>query len=562
MSTISATAVSATASATATATAATTAQSLDLVITAGLVHTMVAGAAPVTAIGIVDGMIAVTGTADEATEWSARERLDFGNAVLVPGLTDGHSHPIMGTDMTAGVDLSEVHTIEDARAALAEAAALLTRGDWQLAWGLDLNVFGDQPARGDLFDSVLGGLPLFIRLFDGHSALANPAALRLSGVTGREVFTQASVVTVDADGMPTGLLEEFAAMELVQRHLPEVTAEQFGERLRQNLLAMSETGLTGAHAMDFIGEPIDMLNGIEASGELPLRLRFSPWCNPGVTETTREALLALQGVGGRRWAVDGVKMFIDGTIDGGTAWLSVPDSRGQSTASFWPNPGDYTAALRWFDDHNIPTATHAIGDAGLTHVLDSLAAIDRRAQHRIEHIETASPEIIGRFAGLGVVASMQPTHCTHYTRADETDNWSVRMGPKRAAHGWPTRDLRNAGALVALGSDWPIAAADPRRIMGASQLRREVGDLHDHPRQPDQAMTALMALEGYTSHAAAAAGETGRAGIVAAGARADFTVLGADPLAVTPDDLAHVPVVATMISGAMQFRGAGYSGAL
>jgi predicted amidohydrolase YtcJ len=313
--------------------------------------------------------------------------------------------------------------------------------------------------------------------------------------------------------------------------------------------------------MDFIGVPVAILAALEAAGELPVRLKFAPWCNPGVTDAELEGIHNLQQHHGRRWAVDGVKMFIDGTIDNGTAWLSTPDSLGESHASYWPNPAAYTQAMHWFDDHGIKTVTHAIGDAGLDHVLDSIASSGQTQQHRIEHIESASPSIVARFAPLGVAASLQPTHCTHFTHADESDNWSRRMGPARVSGGWPSRDLRDSGAIVALGSDWPIAHFDPRGIMGAAQLRRDVGAFSDAPRQPSQALTARMALEGYTSHAAAAAGETGLAGIIDVGARADFTVFDTDPLTAAPDALPSVAIVATVIGGQVQYRGAMYGAA-
>jgi predicted amidohydrolase YtcJ len=534
---------------------------LDLVVQAGQVLSMLDQDAPITAIGVRDGLIVVTGDSGQAADWTTSRTLNLGDAVIMPGLTDAHTHPIMGTDMTAGVNLTSAASIDDVRELLALAASSTTPGGWLLAWGLDFNVFTDGPPRGDLFDEFIRGLPLFIRMFDGHSGIVNPTAISRCGITGRERFDQAASIDVDRDGRPTGLLREFGAMELVQHHLPVSSEEEFATRLLENLTAMSATGLTGGHAMDFIGEPVSMLEKAEAMADLPLRLRFSPWCSPGLSDADLEHLLALQQLGGRRWAVEGVKLFIDGTIDNGTAWLQHPDSHGESAASFWPNPADYARAVRWLDGHGVPTATHTTGDGGLLFALDSLAGLVG-AQHRIEHIETAAPVLVARFADQAVAASMQPTHGTHYTRADEKDNWSVRLGPERIAEGWPTRSLRDSGAVLALGSDWPIAPFDPRAIMGDAQLRRRSGSPQDEPIQPGQALTALMALEGYTSHCAAAAGHRGRAGVIAVGAIADFTVMGENPLGVDPDCLAEVPIVATMVGGSVQYRGASYQGAL
>jgi predicted amidohydrolase YtcJ len=155
------------------------------------------------------------------------------------------------------------------------------------------------------------------------------------------------------------------------------------------------------------------------------------------------------------------------------------------------------------------------------------------------------------FARLPVTASMQPTHCTEYTAADQSDNWSVRLGPTRARRGWRIRDLREAGVRVALGSDWPIADFDPRGILAAAQLRRRGGARDRAPIQPDQAISARMALEGYTTHAAWSVGEQEDTGSLEVGKRADLTAFAADPLVVPPDELVDAPIVLTVADGAI-----------
>ena len=135
-------------------------------------------------------------------------------------------------------------------------------------------------------------------------------------------------------------------------------------------------------------------------------------------------------------------------------------------------------------------------------------------RHRIEHIETIPDDLVELFAQLPVTASMQPTHCTEYTAPDQTDNWSdaARSGPGRS-RGWRIRDLRDAGrprrARVGLADR---ADFDPRGILAAAQLRRRGGAPDRLPIQPDQAVTARMALEGYTTHAAWSVGEQDEAG--------------------------------------------------
>ncbi|RSM78173.1 amidohydrolase [Kibdelosporangium aridum] len=528
----------------------------DLVVCADTVHTLTEDDRPVEATAITRGVITAVGTRRDIRDWRGcgTEVVDLGDATVTPGLIDGHLHPVMGLRLTADVDLSTARSLEDVQHLLAAAAADRGPDEWVQAWGLDPNVFGGQPVTSATIEAAVGGRPAFVRMFDAHSALATPAALRLAGVDGPRRFAQRSSVVCDDAGRPTGLLLEAAAMDLVAEQVPREPVAVRAARLRALLGDMAATGLTGGHVMDLLGDSAAVVATAEDLGDLPLRLRFAPWCEPGVDADGLAELIALQGRRGRRWEIGGVKFFIDGTIDNGTAWLEEADALGESTDSFWTDPADFTKAVHVLAAAGVQTATHAIGDAAVRYVLETLDGLSRAtaAPHRIEHIETLPTELIDRFRRQGVVASMQPTH-SHFTRADHTDNWSSRLGDERADRAWRCRDLRDAGVPVVLGSDWPVAPFDPRRILAAAQLRRPAGEPDVPPVQPHQGLTPLMALEGYTSLAAAAAGQTGG---ITVGARADLTAFTLDPLRAAPDELADAPIAMTVVDGTIVHRGA------
>jgi hypothetical protein len=534
----------------------------DLILCADTVHTMhtlTVGARPVEAVAVSGGVISAVGTRRDVRDWRGpgTEVVDLGRAVLTPGLVDGHFHPVAGLSLTADVDLSRARDPEEVCRLLADAAASRAPGAWVQGWGLDPNVFGGKALSGALIDDAVGGRPAFVRLFDAHSALVTPAALRIAGVDGPGEFAQRSTVVCGQDGRPTGLLHESAAMQLVLDHVPVEPVAARAARLHVLLREMAATGLTAGHVMDLLGDSEDVLLAAEELGDLPLRLRLAPWCDPGVDADGIAGLIALQGRGGRRWQVGAVKFMLDGTIDNGTAWLETPDALGESTAALWPDVGDYTAALRTLAAAGVPTATHAIGDAAVRHVLDALDGLGRSASvpHRVEHVETLPGALIGRFRRQGVVASMQPTHCSHFTKADHSDNWSVRLGEERAGRAWRCRDLRDAGVPVVLGSDWPVAPFDARHGLAEAMLRRPALEPDVPPVGPTQGLTARMALEGYTSHAALAAGEPG-GGRIAVGGRAGFTAFTVDPLRADPDELAEAPIALTVVDGVIVHRAA------
>ncbi|WP_137991436.1 amidohydrolase [Streptomyces vilmorinianum] len=517
---------------------------------------------PHTALAVSGGRISALGDDREirALADSSTTVVDLKGAVVTPGPTDGHLHPVSGAELTHGLDLSGCADLASVREALAREVRTLQPGAWLFGWGLDPNAFGDRPVESAALAPVLDGVPALLQLFDAHSMLASPCALELAGVDGPRTFAEAAEIVCDDAGRPTGLLLEDAACELVERAAPQPTHTERLTRLATALRAMAAAGLTGGHVMDANGESLALYAELDAAGDLPLRLRVAPWCRPGTDADAVRALIAQQGTGGALWHTAGVKQFMDGTIDNGTAWLEHPDRHGESTHAFWPDPDAYTHIVGELHRAGVPTATHAIGDAAVRHVLDSLAKAQAGAgsgvRHRIEHIESVPDDTLRRFAELGVVASMQPTHCCDFTRADHTDNWSRRLGEERASRAWRCRDLRDSGATVVLGSDWPIAPFPPLGVMAGARHRRPTHDLTQPPHGPEQALTPLEALQGMTVSPAFAAAEEHVGGRIAIGHRADLTVLADDPLTTPATDLPDLPVRLTLLAGRPTHRDA------
>ncbi|MFJ4840400.1 amidohydrolase [Streptomyces sp. NPDC088746] len=532
-----------------------------VLLSAGLLDPVSGERLPQTALAAAGGRITALGDDQDirALADASTTVIDLAGAVVTPGLVDGHLHPVSGAELTHGLDLSHCAEIEDVREALAREVRSLRPGAWLHGWGLDPNVFGDVPVGIAPFDTVLDGVPALLLLFDAHSMLASRRALELAGVDGPRTFAQASAqVVCDDRGRPTGLLLEDAACELVERVAPQPTRTERRDRLAATQGAMAAAGLTGGHAMDANGDSLAFYAELDAAGELPLRLRVAPWCQPGADSDELRTLIEQQGTGGKLWRTDGVKIFMDGTIDNGTAWLESPDRHGESTHAFWPDPVVYTRIVGELHRAGVPTATHAIGDAAVRHVLDSVekaqAEGGRGVRHRVEHIETVPDDTVRRFAELGVIASMQPTHCCDFTRADHTDNWSRRLGQERAARAWRCRDLWDSGTTVVLGSDWPIAPYPPLGVMAGARHRRPSRDVTLPPHGPEQALTPLEALQGMTVNAARAAGEEHEAGRIAVGHRADLTAFADNPLTTAATELPDLPVLLTVLDGRTTHR--------
>lgn len=525
----------------------------DLVVLAGTVVTMASDtttADTAEGVAIVSGEIVAVGsrTALQAYVGETTRVIDVADAVILPGFVDSHIHPVFGIELTRGADLSRCRTLADVESMLRAEASGLAPQDWLLGWGLDPNVFGEASVSNAILNSVAGDRPAFIRFFDAHAALASDAALSLGGVTGLEEFTDGSRVVTDDQGRPTGYLLELQAIDLVEAVLPPLSFEHRAEALYDVLLRMAQGGFTSGQVQDLAPDAIELLRTIEETRDLPIRLRMSPWYVPGTPLEEVSRLAALQGTHGRHWVVEGVKLMIDGTIDNGTAWLHEPDCLGESTTSLWLDPDQYRSALTELDRRGIPTTTHAIGDAGIDFVVRAIDGLtEHAATHRIEHIETMTDAALAVFVSSKATASMQPTHCTLFTKADESDNWSRRLGHGRAGRGFRTRDLVRAGIPLALGSDWPVAPSDAVGILADAQLRRPHDDPDAAPINPDQALDAMDALRGLTVEPYRTIGRVG--GVLHVGAAADLTVLDRDPRTADPESLGDAAVLLTVVDG-------------
>ncbi|WP_309065548.1 amidohydrolase [Microbacterium sp.] len=503
------------------------------------------------ALGVSAGRIAAIGRPEDvrATAEGALE-VDLGDAVVYPGLVDSHAHPVWGSLSRGGsVALGPARSLDEVRALLAPAVASPGPGGWVTGFDFDLNLYPGEP-EGRILDTWFPGARISLMTRDAHALIVSPAAVADLGLTGRETFPDASAVIADEHG-PTGWVVELQAMDLVLERLPQAPLETQAQHLRQGLELLASGGLTGLHALDFHEPSEALLTMLEVDGELPLRVRASPLVPADSGPEEWERAVALQGRGGRRWQVAGVKFMLDGTADNGTAWFERPDCQGENAAALWRDTGAYRAAVRFFTERGIPTTTHAIGDAAVRFVLDVVAEVGHAAAgpHRIEHIESIPDDLLPRFAELGVVPGLQPTHATRLTSPDQSDKWSRRIGPERVAHGWRIRDLLDHGAQVALSSDWPIGVGDPRVSLADAQLRRPVELDGRAPTQPDQAIGAAEAYRAMTLAPAVAAGTASDTGRIGVGFVADLTVFARDPLALSPQEQAVNPVVATFVGG-------------
>ncbi|QOY63496.1 amidohydrolase [Lysobacter sp. H21R4] len=527
------------------------------VLVAGRIHTMDVARPRAQAMAFDgDGRILALGTRDAVqAQFPAAALLDVGPTTVVPGLIDAHGH-VAGLGLNAmRADLAGTTSKDEAVRRLRDFAAELPPGTWLLGRGWDQNRWAGKqfPSASDL-DAVFPDRPVWLRRVDGHAAWANSAALALveRDLSG-DWQPDGGRIERDAQGRPTGIFID-EAMTLIDALVPELEDKVASQALALGMQAAVAHGLTGVHDAGVSLSTLKHYQQLADRGEMPMRVY-------AMADGDGEALDALCRDGlyqhpGGRLQMRAVKVFADGALGSrGAALLADysddPGNRGLMLASE-QQLANVTAKARRC---NVQVATHAIGDRGNRAVLDAYAGalgnkLGSDHRWRIEHAQVLAATDLPRLGAMGVIASMQPTHAT----SDMA--WAGdRLGPERIEHAYAWRELRDSGARLALGSDFPVESVDPRLGLYSATTRADAEGIPAGGWQPEEKLTAFEALRGFTVDAAYASFDEDEIGSLEVGKRADFVVLAQDPLQIDPRHLRELTVLGTYVDGEAVYIG-------
>lgn len=500
-----------------------------------------------------DGRLLAVGGADALrARYPDAVHVDAAGKTVIPGLIDAHGH-VMGLGYALmQVDLVDARDKDDVIARLRAYEKQLPANAWLLGGGWDQNDWPEKtfPTAADL-DAAFPDRPVWLERVDGHAGWANSAALRAAAAKASRPLEgdwQPDGGRIERiDGRPSGVFVD-AAMSLVYAVVPAPDAAYRRQALEKALQAAVRNGLTGVHDMGVSRENLALMKQFADEGTLPLRI-------DAYADGDDAALADLCAHGPYRHArgrlqMRGVKLYADGALGSrGAALLEDYSDDPGNRGLLVTEPAALEAAMRKARGCGVQVATHAIGDRGNRLVLDAYQRVlgdAAKTDHRwrIEHAQVVAPEEFPRFAALGVIASMQPTHAT------SDMPWAQdRLGPVRIAGAYAWQRLQAGGARLALGSDFPVESVDPRRGLHAAVTRQ---DRDGHPPggwRAEERLSAAEALRGFTADAAWAAHDEHEVGRLAPGLRADFVVLDEDPLAVPGAQLDDLHVRSTWVDG-------------
>jgi len=502
------------------------------------VEAMAIGHGKVLAVGTTAAITRLAGPKTKLRDLSTANTGQY----IFPGFNDAHTHLAEGGMTKMNLDLAGVKSLAEMQAKVQAFAQTLPSGHWILGGRWDHTMWAEKvlPTRQDM-DKVTGDHPLFLSRVDGHISIANSAALKSAGITGKTKAPEGGKIDLDAQGEPTGIVRE-SANDLVQNVVPPPAAE---ERRRALELAVADAVSHGITSTQDFSEWGDFLALEQMEKDGTLDVRVSEWLPFRAPLSDLKKMRAHHDHNDPMLHTGMLKGFMDGSLGSRTAAMKAPfaDEAGNAgLPQFTQDELNKIAVER--AQSGFQLGFHAIGDKATEMALDAFGqpGVSPTARNRVEHAQVVDPADIPRFKKLGVIASMQPNHLL-------TDmNWAEeRLGPERAAYSYAWKAFWDAGVTVAFGTDYPVEPITPFRGLYAAVTRmNEAGTKTFYP---ENKLTRGQALWAYTQGSAYAEFAEERKGKLAPGFEADFVVVDRDVYKVDAPAILQTRVAETYVGG-------------
>jgi len=532
----------------------------DLVLRGGAVYTVDASAPWAEAVAISGERLTYVGEDAAVADYIGPETevIELDGKMVLPGFFDSHSHPTAAPVASLSVRLYGLRSLDDYLAAIREFANGYPDREVIRGAGWTNTLFPEQgPSRLDL-DTVDSERPIVLESEDGHSTWVNSRALELAGIDRDTEDPEGGIIVRDRrTGEPTGTLRE-SAMGLTESILPERTLEEHLLALEAFARMAAEAGVTSVRDA-YIPLPSDVALAYSRA-DMPVRVRANLLVEPGVTPDELEELASIRDqYRAGRFAIDGIKIFVDGVVEGETAYLLEPyEHRPEYKGELLWDPTQLDQVVAQADRQGFVVHGHAIGDGAVRVMLDAFRFARaengvRDARHQVTHVQLVAPSDFARFAELDVVAVPQPFWFTKGPYFDELE--MPFLGEARASAEYPMQSFFDHGVTVASASDFPVTIPfKPLQGIEMGVLRSVDPDDPELVLGPSERASLEDMIESFTLSGAYASFVEDRTGSLTVGKLADVVVLERNLFEIDADEVSETEVLMTVFEGAVVFR--------
>jgi predicted amidohydrolase YtcJ len=530
-------------------------RSADLIITNARAITLDPAQPRAESVAVIDRRIAVVGSNTDALGLRGPHTrlIDAASRSLLPGLIDSHYHLLWGSKNLDDIRFEGVGSYAEMTTVVRAYATIHSEKPWLAGFGLAYNMLPDHSAlTRQHLDAIIADRPLIVVSFDLHTAWANTKAMQLANLLHGGECAPGNEIVMAADGTASGELREPGAYHQVMDLMPAPSATQTRALLHKGLAQAARYGITSIHNMDGDFEQMALYTDLEARGELTLRVSVPFLATPETPLAALAEALAMRDAQTELVRSNRVKCFMDGVIESYTALLldEYADSPGNCGAAIF-TAEQFIQLATEADRLGLQVTVHAIGDGAVRRALDGFEHAQRvngrrDSRHRIEHIEVLNMDDLPRFTDLGVLVSMQPVHAAISTPGQV---WAARVGQERWARSFPWQTLREHGAHVVFGSDWPVVTQNPYLGIHAAVARQPWA-----AGQPNQAQSLADTLAAYTRDGAFIEFQEGHKGQLCVGMLADLALLSGDIETTPVDDLKAMTADLTICHGRVVYE--------
>jgi predicted amidohydrolase YtcJ len=535
----------------------------NLVLFNGSVYTMDKTRIWSQAIAITADQIVFVGSNEGVESFIGADTtvIDLKGKMVLPGFVEAHAHPSQAMDLVGNISLYSLDSLEDYQKVITEYVDCQPNEAFYRGSGWADTLFPNTGPTKEILDALIPDKPAALVSYDGHSLWVNSKTLERAQITKETPDPEGGKIERDPEnGEPSGTLRE-TAFQLVEGVIPDYTLEERKNALLAYQEMAARAGITLCHDAMLDAQAIAAFNSLAEQEQLKIRFRGSITLHPDQDLNEQIGMVVAESSKNTHpyFQTLAAKIFVDGVVEGGTAFLlepyeHKPEFRGEP---IW-GPDILNAACTSLDRKHIQIHLHVIGDAAARITLDALETarhrnLERDSRHLATHLQLVAPEDIQRFKQLDIVCVAQP----FWFKVDEyySELALPYLGVNRADRQYPMQSFIDAGVVMASSSDFPVTIPfDPLIAIQLGITRSSMSESSEEVLWPEERSNLEDMLQSFTYNGAYANFLENKIGSIEVGKQADVIVLDQNLFEIPATEIAATKVMLTLVDGKEIYR--------